>query len=139
MRNDILVDTSGWMEFVVLNAPNHQICRQIIERAIAEKARLITTTYVLSELVPLLSSRTRLTRPQVLDVTASLALMSEVEIVHITPELHQSAFDLLRSRPDKNWSWVDAASFVVMKERGLTQALTTDHHFDQAGFERLIN
>jgi len=138
MRNDIFVDTSGWMEFIVANQSHHPQCCQIIERAIASKSALITTNYVLSELVPLLSSRTRLTRPQILDVMVTLSQMAEVEIVHITPELHRSAFELLRSRADKNWSWVDAASFVVMRNRGLTQALTSDQHFDQAGFERLI-
>jgi predicted nucleic acid-binding protein len=39
---------------------------------------------------------------------------------------------------DKEWSLVDAASFVVMKERGLTEALTADHHFEQSSFVRLL-
>ena len=42
------------------------------------------------------------------------------------------------SRPDKEWSLVDCASFVVMQQRGLTEVLTTDHHFEQAGFVRLL-
>jgi len=42
------------------------------------------------------------------------------------------------SRPDKDWSLTDCISFVVMKERGLTGALTADHHFEQAGFVALL-
>jgi len=38
----------------------------------------------------------------------------------------------------KQWSLVDAASFVVMQERGLVEALTTDHNFEQAKFNRLL-
>ena len=138
MRNEIFVDTSGWMGFFVSNEPIHRRCRQILAQSISQKVGLVTTSYVLTELVPLLSSRTRLSRPQILSLLESLESIAELEIVHITPELHQNAFQLLRSRPDKNWSWVDAASFVVMQNRGLTQALTSDHHFDQAGLERLI-
>jgi uncharacterized protein len=42
------------------------------------------------------------------------------------------------SRRDKEWSLTDCISFVVMKERGLTEALTADHHFEQAGFKALL-
>jgi len=42
------------------------------------------------------------------------------------------------ARPDTEWSLVDCLSFVVMKQRRLTQALTTDHHFAQAGFRALL-
>jgi predicted nucleic acid-binding protein len=45
---------------------------------------------------------------------------------------------LLQSRLDKDWSLCDAVSFVLMQQRGVTEALTTDHHFEQAGFVRLL-
>jgi predicted nucleic acid-binding protein len=45
---------------------------------------------------------------------------------------------LLADRPDKEWSLVDCTSFVLMERRGLTEALTTDHHFEQASFVRLL-
>jgi uncharacterized protein len=61
-----------------------------------------------------------------------------VEIVHIDPALDAEAWDLLKARADKEWSLVDCASFVIMQHRGITQALTTDHHFEQAGFVRLL-
>jgi predicted nucleic acid-binding protein len=43
----------------------------------------------------------------------------------------------LKARVDKDWSLVDASSFVVMPMLGIVEALTTDHHFLQAGFVRL--
>ncbi len=52
--------------------------------------------------------------------------------------IDEQGWALLKSRPDKEWSLVDAASFVVMRERGIHEALTTDHHFEQAGFARLL-
>jgi predicted nucleic acid-binding protein len=44
---------------------------------------------------------------------------------------------LFAARPDKDWSLVDCISFVVMKQRRLKDALTTDRHFEQAGFRAL--
>lgn len=45
---------------------------------------------------------------------------------------------MFRNRTDKNWSLVDCASFVVMRKHGILEALTADHHFEQAGFVRLL-
>ncbi len=59
--------------------------------------------------------------------------------MHIDEKLDEQAWKLLETRLDKTWSLVDCASFVVMKNRGLTDALTTDRHFEQAGFVRLLS
>jgi hypothetical protein len=61
-----------------------------------------------------------------------------VAILPLTEELVRSGWELFRSRTDKEWSWADCISFVVMQERGLRQALTTDEHFEQAGFVALL-
>lgn len=46
--------------------------------------------------------------------------------------------ELYSQRPDKNWSLTDCISFQVMKSFGITEALTGDHHFEQAGFVALL-
>ena len=61
-----------------------------------------------------------------------------VECVPQTDELYHQAFDLFRSRPDKEWGMIDCMSFVVMQQRGLNEALTADEHFQQAGFRALL-
>ncbi|MEE3718946.1 hypothetical protein V2H45_19560 [Tumidithrix elongata RA019] len=53
-------------------------------------------------------------------------------------DLHQEAIDLLRNRLDKNYSLCDAVSFVLMRSKGVIKALTTDRHFEQEGFVRLL-
>jgi predicted nucleic acid-binding protein len=63
---------------------------------------------------------------------------SNVEIVPISEELYEKAFEHYRNRPDKEWGLTDCISFVVMQERGIKSALTTDGHFVQAGFEALL-
>ena len=57
-----------------------------------------------------------------------------IKIVHIEQSLDDDAWGLLESRLDKDWSLVDASSFVVKKRLGMMYALTSDHHFAQAGF-----
>ncbi len=135
---EIFADTSGLAPFLVPALAEHAQVVGIVRSHMKSGGSFVTTNYVLTELLALMGSRTRLSRPQILRAIESIHQSSRFEIVHITPELHQSAFALLQARPDKNWSWVDAASFAVMRGRGLTPALTTDHHFDQAGFERMI-
>lgn len=61
-----------------------------------------------------------------------------MQIVPASQALFRSGFDLFARRPDKEWSLVDCLSFVVMKQRRLKDALTTDHHFEQTGFRALL-
>lgn len=59
-------------------------------------------------------------------------------IVPLTNDLYAQALILYRSRIDKEWGLVDCLSFVVMRERMLTEALTADQHFEQVGFQALL-
>lgn len=59
-------------------------------------------------------------------------------MIHLDATLDTAAWALWTARSDKDWSLVDCASFVVMQQLKLTEALTTDHHFEQAGFLRLL-
>jgi predicted nucleic acid-binding protein len=52
--------------------------------------------------------------------------------------LHRRALEVLLARLDKTYSLCDAVSFVLMRERGIMEALTTDRHFEQEGFRRLL-
>ena len=62
-----------------------------------------------------------------------------MRIVPASRELWDRGFELFSRCADKDWSLTDCTSFVVvMREEGLTDALTTDHHFEQAGFKWLL-
>jgi predicted nucleic acid-binding protein len=61
-----------------------------------------------------------------------------IEVVSIRDELYRDGLQLYKDRIDKNWSLTDCISFLVMRERSLTDALTTDKHFEQAGFRALL-
>ena len=61
-----------------------------------------------------------------------------VEVVWVGESLHRDALQLLEERPDKDYSLCDAVSFVLMRQHALSEALTTDHHFEQEGFHQLL-
>ena len=129
----MLLDTSG------LFATHHKDEREHI-RAVALFAaapRLMTHSYVLDEFIALAQAR-KLPRAPVLAFAQGLLRHPRVEIVWVEESLHQKALDLLARRLDKTYSLCDAVSFVLMRERGLIEALTTDHHFEQEGFRRLL-
>ncbi len=75
---------------------------------------------------------------QAVEVIDNFYASPEVEVVPLTPALFERSFELYRSHEDKEWGLVDCISFVTMRERGLTRALTFDQHFVQAGFVALL-
>ena len=138
MTTDLFVDTSGWASYFDRSQPSHTAAGIIYRRALTDGRRFVTTNYVLIELVALLTRPLNIPRQTLLAFVDALRAAPHVEIVHVSPELDKRGWGLLKSRADKAWSLVDAVSFVVMQDRGLSEALSTDHHFEQAGFTRLL-
>ncbi|MFM6025600.1 MAG: type II toxin-antitoxin system VapC family toxin, partial [Dolichospermum sp.] len=68
----------------------------------------------------------------------SLETDPSVEVVLLSNSLYKLAFNLFKQREDKEWGLVDCISFIVMQDRGISDALTTDIHFQQAGFRALL-
>ena len=136
--NEVFADTSGWASFFLEDDRHHTKAFSLITQWEQQNRPVVTTNYVLSELIVLLSPSRGQQRSFVLKHIETIRSADWVEIVHIDESLDAKAWQLLASRLDKQWSLVDAVSFVVMRERGMTEALATDHHFEQAGFVRLL-
>lgn len=62
----------------------------------------------------------------------------DATLVPLSDELWRRATELFGKRLDKEWSLTDCISFVVMQDEGILEALTGDHHFEQAGFSVLL-
>jgi predicted nucleic acid-binding protein len=98
--------------------------------------RLLTTEWVLMELADALSApEARSTAAAFLRAVRADPLF---DVVGYVPTVYQAGFDLFAARPDKAWSLTDCISFAVMTERGVSEALTADHHFEQAGFRAIF-
>lgn len=133
-RNSLFVDTSGWAYLVDRSTDLHHEVQTIYQQALNRQRLLVTTNYIIAELVALLTSRSRISRQQIILFVDALKAAPQVEVIHVNTELDVTAWMLLKARTDKEWSLVDASSFVIMTKYGMTEALTTDHHFTQAGF-----
>ncbi|HQU47048.1 MAG TPA: PIN domain-containing protein [Pirellulales bacterium] len=129
----MFLDTSGLLCFHHRAEPQHADAVRLIQSA----SRRLTHNYVLAEFVALAQAR-KLPRPPALTFVADLQDNAAVELVYVSERLHRAALDLLRQRPDKGWSLCDAVSFLLMAQEGVGEALTTDHHFEQAGLVRLL-
>ncbi len=136
--NKIFVDTSGWGNLVDTLQQFHAGTKAIYLSAKQNGSRLVTTNYVIAELVALLSSPLRIPRMKSVKFIESIKSSALVDIVHIDEDLDAKSWEFLKNRADKNWSLVDCSSFVLMQENKIVEALTTDHHFEQAGFVRLL-
>jgi predicted nucleic acid-binding protein len=134
----LFVDTSGWAHFLDANQPLHLFAVALVESHLMQDKPLLTTNYIIAELIALLHSPLRISRPRAIEMVESLISSSFVEIVHVDPALDKAAWQLLRTRPDKSWSLADCASFVVMRQNNINEVLTTDPHFEQAGYTRLL-
>ena len=134
----IFVDTSGWADPILRNTPSSGDMVAFYRELMGRQQPIVTTNYVLTEVVALLTIRSHgLTREALIQYIDDLLALTWVEVIQIDRAIHDEAWRLLRQTPDKAWSWVDASSFVVMRRRGITEAFTSDHHFSQAGFIRV--
>ena|SRR2546423_1603853 len=129
----MLLDTSGLLCLAHRREPQHE---QAVALYDSVTKRLIHS-YVLDEFIALAHAR-HLPRQAALDFSERVINDTEIETVWVDETLHRNALALLRARPDKTYSLCDAVSFIVMRERKVTEALTTDHHFEQEGLVRLL-
>ena len=135
---ELFVDTSGWANLIDISQPFHPLSAKIYQNARSQKHKIITTSYIVTELVALLSSPLRIPRPKAIAFIQSLKTSPYIEVIHISKEIDTKAWELLTQRQDKEWSLVDCSSFIVMQECKIIESLTSDHHFEQAGFIRLL-
>lgn len=115
---------------------NDELHERAAEFTCAYSGRLLTTAWVLTEVLDALS-RPR-DRSTAVDFVNALRADLQVTVVPASEELFDQGFELFGRRPDKEWSLTDCISCVVMQEHGLTDALTADHHFEQMGFHTLL-
>ncbi len=106
--------------------------------ALAEKITnpILTTAWVLTEVGDALSAPGL--RPYFLQLLAALRADPACTIVPPSPALFDAGVSLYAERSDKDWTLTDCISFVVMRQYGMTEALTGDRHFQQAGFTPLL-
>jgi len=134
MKREVFLDSAFAIALSVETDSFHQKAVQISENL--DDVILVTTRAILLEIGNALSKRPF--RKASVVLLKSLEADENVIIIPLSEELYQKGMSLFTKRNDKEWGLIDCISFVVMDERGITAALTTDTHFQQAGFHVLM-
>jgi predicted nucleic acid-binding protein len=136
MPGEIFLDTAYALALASSGDAFHALAASLAYQLKVSPTQVVTTRAVILEIGNALC-RPRF-RNSAVRLLEALEADPKVEIVPLSEDLYSKAFKLYRARLDKEWSLVDCISFIVMQERGITEALTTDQHFEQAGFVRLL-
>ncbi|MDA0837946.1 MAG: PIN domain-containing protein [Planctomycetota bacterium] len=129
----MFIDTSGFLCLLHRSEPFHQ---EAIDKYFAAPRKL-THGYVLAEFVAVAQVR-GLQRERVLLFISDLLENPDIRTVWSGGALIAEGLSLLNKRKDKSYSLCDAVSFVLMQQFDIPDALTTDHHFEQEGYIRLL-
>ena len=130
--NAVFADTFFYLALLAESEPAH-------ERALAESKiprPIVTTEFVLLELGN--SCARAEDHADFLALVAGMRASPRVKIIPLSSELLNRGLARMRERNDKDWSLTDCISFVVMEDENLHEALTGDHHFEQAGFKAVF-
>ena len=129
----VFADTSYYVALLGPNDAHHDVAVTWSQRLLG---RVVVTEYVIVELGSALAGL----EDRHLYVPFVRELLKDPSCVYVpaSPALLRQGLELFDARPDKDWSLVDCISMIVMKQRRLKEALTTDKHFVQAGFRALL-
>lgn len=129
----VFADTFYYLALANPRDATHRVAREFAQ---AFRGTIVTTSVVLMELGDALCQRSN--RSKAVEWLKLVRTDPDTEVVQLAEDLFSRGIDLVRARTDKDWSLTDCVSFVVMTELDLTDALTGDHHFEQAGFHALL-
>jgi predicted nucleic acid-binding protein len=126
------VDTSGFYALLVKKDSMHKRARGVLDRGAREGATFVTSDYVLDETATLLKARGY--SHLLADFFRAVMKSSACRIEWMDPSRFAEAQALFTKHRDKEWSFTDCCSFVLMRQLRIVEALTKDEHFREAGF-----
>lgn len=136
MGPSAFIDTGGFFSVLSTDDVWHSLAVQRLREAEELHVNFVTTDYVLDETFSLLRARGYGHRIQALIATLN---RSSCRIVWMNPIRFGAAEAMFTRYDDKQWSFTDCVSFCVMQELGISEALASDRHFVQAGFQVLLS
>jgi predicted nucleic acid-binding protein len=127
------LDTSYLLALELANDQQHEVVLQHWQYVIAEGLpRLVTTSYILSEVVTYLNSRDQ--HAKAVSIGNMLLQSNAVDLIHVDAALFEEAWEYFQRHEDKTYSLTDCVSFIVMAKQDVRHAFALDRHFVQAGF-----
>jgi predicted nucleic acid-binding protein len=136
MKEAVFVDSFAWIAAINKTDNYHAVVLKTLENLIKHKTKLFTTSFIVIETINALSKVEF--RKSVIEFVGKLQKSPSAEIVKITDEIYNSAWELYKQRKDKNWGITDCTSFEVMRLFDIKKAFTNDKHFEQAGYSLVL-
>ena len=131
----IFIDTSAFLSLEDESDQYHEGAIQFREQVLRmRRYEIVTTSYILDETLTLI--RFRIGIKASIDFSKKLRMSEVVKSVYISRGIEERALDIFEKYDDKDFSFTDCVSFVVMLEMGIKEAFAFDQHFDQMGFVR---
>ncbi|MCG3131096.1 MAG: hypothetical protein FLDDKLPJ_01872 [Phycisphaerae bacterium] len=122
--------------YLALLNPADEDHARVVQRTRGLKHSLVTSTWVLTEVADAFALPAH--RAAFVRLVETLRADDKVTVVKASQDLFDRGVELYRKRTDKRWSLTDCISFTVMEQMQIREALTADHHFEQAGFVALL-
>ncbi|MBI5186819.1 MAG: type II toxin-antitoxin system VapC family toxin [Nitrospinae bacterium] len=136
MKKAVFVDTAAWLALINKSDTLHKTAKKIRNSLLNQNAKFIITDYIIVEIA---NSLNRIpARESAIHLINSIMASRNIEVVVVDKEVFREAWELYSSRTDKEWSMTDCTTFVIMNRRQITEAFTSDRHFEQAGFTILL-
>lgn len=139
MPETVFWDTAAFVALGNAQDDLHQAAINISQDLAQAQTHVLTTDAVLTEVANIFSKvALRPIAGRLIEAMQESVALGAATIVHVDVDLWQRGWQLYQARSDKDWGLTDCISFVVMEDYGIQQAFTFDHHFEQAGFVRLL-
>ena len=132
----LFADSGYWIAHMYPSDQLHERAREVATSL--ESVQIVTTQMVLTETLNFMAGLGELRRRFAAQMVQELEHSPDVEVIPQTDAQFKAALERYASRSDQNWSLTDCASFLLMEERGINEALAYDRDFEQAGFVALL-
>src|SRR5258708_1319925 len=129
----LFVDTAAWYALYDGRVEQHQAAKGLFDGLVHRHVTFFVTDYIIDETLTLISGRPW--HAKAVACGEWLLRSPLVKVVRIEPARRDEAWEMFRGYRDKDFSFTDCTSFVVMHEHKLVDAFTFDHHFEQMGFQ----
>jgi predicted nucleic acid-binding protein len=139
MAETVFWDASALVALGNADDDLHEQAVHVSDALARQKAHILTTSAVLIEVANTFSrSGWRSVAHRLVDSVRQSVAMGVATVIHVDEALWERGWALFLERPDKHWGLTDCISFVVMQDQSVARAFASDRHFEQAGFERLM-
>jgi uncharacterized protein len=137
MGHSVFLGTNGWIALLNSGDIQHAEANRIWRELIRQGVGLVLTDWIVAE-TGNGSARSR-ERNRISQAIKTTIMDSRVDLIVVDDALLDRAIVYFGQHQDKTWGLVDCASFLVMRDMGITEAFTSDRDFQQAGFTSLLS